>query len=94
VDLLDEEYRALTEGEPVAHFSSVGTSGFAAPDHQRFSDFACAALNCDRGIIELESTGIEDKETSTYPDIIRHEFERLLDSLVEPKALGVFYSLV
>jgi hypothetical protein len=86
VDFADEEYRRITEDETVAKFAGLSDPiRFRDEDHSEVAKFACAALNSDNGIIELDvSLRSTTDLAEAYPERIVSELESIIEKLLEP----------
>jgi hypothetical protein len=94
VDLLEQEYKALTGNQPVAHFVSLGELAFSDQDTSRLCRFVCASLNSGKGVVELEANGISDQEVRKYPEQINKQFRDLVNREIEPAMRGTFSRLL
>jgi YD repeat-containing protein len=86
IDFVDEEYRSLIEGEPLAKFvASPEVPGFREQDFEELSRFVCAALNSSSGVVQLDiNIKPEQQLGSFYPEKGRKTMESILENRLDP----------
>jgi hypothetical protein len=86
VDFVEREYRLLTKDRHVAKFASVaGEALFREEDFDRVAEAACAMLNSDGGIIELEAAVGPGVERRSYMEPLLAQLTDEVLVRLEPK---------
>ena len=89
IDSLEHDYSRTVEGQFVAKVTSnTGQLTFTDSDLESVARNACAMLNSDGGIIQLEGVVDPSEVPESYRETFRGQFERMLQERLAPTSFS------